>query len=168
MVDDTIKKDQVDNQNVQDIDLGFVEKRRFRINGDYNRMLELNVSDLYITKRLKESYPKLQNLLEEAKTKISQIPDDEDDMKMLGALADSLEEIDLKMREIIDYIFDTNASEICAPSGTMCDPVNGGYRFEWIIGKLATLYSTGLDDEFNKLKNRVENKTKKYTKKSKK
>lgn len=179
MIDDTIKKAQeMENQipetsakmesEVTDIDLGFVEKKRFRICGDYNRMLELNVSDLNIANRLNTGYPKLKTLLSDAREKISSIPDDLDDEKMLGELADKLTEIDKEMRDIIDYIFDTNASEVCAPSGNMYDPVNGQFRFERIIEKLSTLYTNGLDEEFKKLKNRVEGKTSKYTKKGKK
>lgn len=179
MIDDTIKKAQeMENQipetsakmesEVIDIDLGFVEKKRFRICGDYNRMLELNVSDLNIASRLKTGYPKLKALLSEAKEKIDSIPDDLDNEEMLGELADKLTEIDKEMRGIIDYIFDTNASEVCAPSGNMYDPVNGQFRFERIIEKLSALYTNGLDEEFRKIKNRVEGKTSKYTRKGKK
>lgn len=177
MIDDTIKNDTEVKQTVAtpitepavtDIDLGFVEKKKFRIAGDYNRMLELNVSDLNIASRLKTGYPKLKELLVEAQEKITSIPDSEDSVETLGKLADALTEIDKEMRDIIDFIFDTNASEVCAPSGNMYDPVGGQYRFERIIDKLSTLYTTGLDDEFKQIKNRVENKTSKYTKKSKK
>ena len=182
MIDDTIKKDTnliedeetkqepvtekapADNA-VVDVNLGFVEKRKFRINGDYNRMLELNVSDLNIASRLSKGYPKLKTLLAEAQDKVTSIPDDEDSEKELANLADALTDIDNKMRAIIDEIFDTNASEICAPSGNMFDPVGGQYRFERIIDTLSHLYTTGLDDEFQKIKNRVEKKTSKYTKK---
>ena len=155
---------------VTDIDLGYVEKKRFRICGDFNRMLELNVSDLNITARLKEGYPKLQDLLKEAQEKILSIPDTDDGMVDLGALADALADIDKKMRDVIDYIFDTNASAVCVPSGNMYDPVQGQFRFERIIEKLSALYSTGLDAEFKALKARmdkIEKKTNKYTKKSK-
>lgn len=176
MIDDTIKKDTkvneaVNEPEVTDIDLGFVEKRKFRIAGDFNRMLELNVSDLNITKRLSVGYPKLKTLLTEAQEKVNSIPDDtdsDDAIELLGKLGDALAEIDGKMRETIDYIFDTNASEVCAPSGNMYDPVEGSFRFERIIDKLTALYTNGLNAEFNKMKDRVENKTGKYTKKSKK
>lgn len=180
MIDDTIKKVQDETEqtipetvakpepDVVDVDLGFVEKKRFRICGDYNRMLELNVSDLNIAARLKEGYPKLRALLKEAQEKVTSIPDTDDELEDLGKLADTLTEIDKKMREIIDYIFDTNASEICAPSGNMYDPVNGQFRFERIIDKLSALYTNGLDEEFTKLKNRVEPKVNKYTKKRRK
>ena len=154
--------------DVVDIDLGFVEKRKFRIGGDFNRMIAINVSDLNIVSRLKVGYPKLQELLKEAQDKVASIPDTDDEMEDLGKLADTLTEIDQKMRDIIDYIFDTPASKACAPSGNMYDPVGGEFRFEKIIDKLAKLYTVGLDEEFNKLKNRVEKKTTKYTKKGSK
>ena len=146
MVDDTIKKNQ--DQDVVDVDLGFVEKRKFRICGDYNRILELNVSDLNIAQRLREGYPKLKDLLKKAQDKITSIPDTDDIEADLGNIADSLTEIDKEMREIIDYIFDTNASEVCAPSGNMFDPVGGQFRFERIIDKVTTLYTNGLNSEF--------------------
>lgn len=153
---------------VIDVDLGFVEKRRFRICGDYNRMLELNVSDLNIFARLKNGYPQLKELMDEAKEKVTSIPDGGDTDEILGMYADRLTEIDKKMREIVDYIFDSNASAVCAPSGNMFDPVGGQWRFERIIDKLSDLYANGLNDEFQQLKNRVEPKTSKYTKKRRK
>ena len=183
MIDDTIKKVQDKTEQTEqpistapaktepevvDVDLGFVEKRKFRICGDFNRMLELNVSDLNIFARLKKGYPQLKELMDEAQKKIDSIPDDGETTEIIGMYADRLTEIDTKMREIVDYIFDTNASAVCAPSGNMFDPVGGQWRFERIIDKLSTLYANGLNDEFKQLKNRVEPKVSKYTKKSKK
>lgn len=177
MIDDTIKNDVIKNSEkevpaevkepeITDIDLGFVEKKKFRINGDFNRMLELNVSDLNVFSRLKSNYPKLVKLLKDAQEKMTSIPDDlEDNTELLSKIADNLDSIDKQMREIIDQIFDTNASEVCAPSGNMFDPVDGQWRFERIIDKLSTLYANGLNAEFSKLKANVEKKTSKYTKK---
>lgn len=169
MIDDTIKNDaenKTTEPEVVDVDLGFVEKKKFRINGDFNRMLELNVSDLNVFSRLKTDYPKLGKLLKEAQEKIAAIPDDTEDKEgSLGKIADTLDDIDAQMRELIDHIFDTNASEVCAPSGNMFDPVGGQWRFERIIDKLTTLYTNGLHAEFDKVKANVEKKTSKYTKK---
>lgn len=178
MIDDTIKNT-VENEepkaitepivkepSVVDIDLGFVEKKRFRINGDPHRVLDLNVSDLNVFSRLKTGYPKLGELLKEAQAKINSIPEDtEDKGTELNMLADHLTDIDKKMRELIDYIFDANVSAVCAPSGNMFDPVDGQWRFERIIDRITTLYTNGLHSEFNKVKANVEKKTSKYTKK---
>lgn len=178
MIDDTIKKDTEVKEpvisepkaepEVTDIDLGFVEKKKFRIAGDFNRMLELNVSDLNITARLKTDYPKLKALMAEAQERVNSISEDEDSEELIAELADNLTAIDNKMRDLIDHIFDTNASEVCAPSGNMFDPVGGQYRFERILDKLTTLYTNGLNAEFNQIKNRVESKTSKYIRKTKK
>lgn len=186
MIDDILKKDEeqkmeeptveekkapITDDEITDVDLGFVEKRKFRIAGDYNRILEINVSDLNIASRLKVGYPKLQTLYKEAQDKMSEVvkaTEDDDGIESIGKLADVLEDIDKKMRDTIDYIFDTNASEVCAPSGNMYDPVGGELRFDRIIDTLVKLYTTGLDSEFTKLKNNIEKKASKYTKKSKK
>ena len=171
MIDDSIKtteEPQAIAPEITKVDLGFVEKRKFSISGDFNRILELNVSDLNIAARLKVGYPQLKELLNESQKTITSIKEDEDDFVTLGRYADVLTEIDKKMRGIIDYIFDTNASEVCAPSGNMYDPVGGQWRFERIIDVLSSLYTNGLDEEFNKLKKRVESKTTKYTKKGSK
>ena len=179
MIDDTIKKDineteenpvktlaEKPKDEIVDVDLGFVEKKRFRINGDYNRMLELNVSDLNIFSRLEKGYEQLKELGKKAQETIADIPD-EGDADNLSKISSALTEIDGEMRKIIDYIFDTNASEVCVPSGNMFDPVGGQFRFERIIDTLTSLYSNGLRSEFTQLKNNVDKKTSKYTKKKK-
>lgn len=170
MIDDTINKNdqQAQEQEITDVSLGFVEKRKFRIEGDNKRILELNVSDLNITSRLKTGYPKLTSLFEEAQEKIESIPEEATGMELIGSLADRLAEIDKEMRDIIDYIFDTNASEVCAPSGNMYDPVGGQLRYMRVLDTLTGLYTTGLHAEFDKLKNRVEKRASKYSNKKKK
>ena len=152
--------------DIIDVDLGFVEKKKFRINGDYNRMLELNVSDMNIYSRFTQAYPKLQSLAEDARAKVKDIDLEADDS--LNKIADFLESIDAQMREQIDYIFDTNASEICAPSGNMFDPVDGSFRYERIIETLSKLYTSGFEDEISKFKTKSTKHTSKYTKKSRK
>ena len=154
---------------ITDIDLGFVERKRFRINGDYNRMLELNVSDMNIFSRFSEAYPKLQDLVKQAQEKINSVKFDSDsDLDNIGKFGDVLTEIDAEMRKLMDYIFDSNVSEVCAPSGNMFDPVDGQIRFERIIDVISTFYSNGLTDELAQLKKKSAKHTAKYTKKSNK
>lgn len=148
---------------ITDVDLGFVDRRKFRFNGDFNRILELNVSDMNIYSRYTQAYPKLQKFAKEASERVQKIDVDADDA--MQEIAKFLTDIDTQMREQIDYIFDTNASEICAPEGNMFDPVNGSYRFEHIIDTLAKLYTTGFESEIAKFKNKTSKHTSKYTKK---
>ena len=176
MIDDTKKRAKTEaivesapikDQEIQDIDLGFVEKKKFRIGGDYNRMLELNVSDMNIYVRYKEVIPKLRSFAEEASKKITELPDlekEENTYEEISTVADFLEDIDTKMRSLMDYLFDSNVSEVCAPSGNMFDPVDGQFRFERIIEKLSQLYTTGFEDEIKKFKTKASKYTKKYHK----
>ena len=175
MIDDTKKRARTQaviesapvENDIQDIDLGFVEKKRFRIAGDFNRMLEINVNDMNIIVRYKEVIPKLKAFAEEATKKIEGINISENeeenfDFKEMGKFADFLKDIDKQMRSLIDYLFDTNASEVCAPSGNMFDPVDGEFRYEKIIGTIAKLYKTGFDEEIKKFEKKTSKHTSKY------
>ena len=72
--------------------------------------------------------------------------------------------IDMEMRQLVDEIFDSNVSEVCAPSGSMFDPFNGTFRYEHIIDVLSKLYKNNLNSEFKKMSARIRKKTSKYTK----
>lgn len=155
----------VNNQNnVIDIDLSVTRKQRFRINEDDSRILELNISDMNIVVRLRDSYPKLNDLAVEVGT-LYEDDDNEDDISEIVKFGNQLESIDNKMRELVDYIFDSNVSEICAPDGSMYDVFNGQFRFEIIIEKLIGLYEENIGAEYKKLSIRIQKHTDKYVKK---
>lgn len=150
-----VKEPVVNEADIVDVDLSEIRKKRFRINGDNNKILELNVSDLNIVSRIQEAYPKLDaiqaKVLKYAENKSD---DPEKDAKML-------KEFDDDMRELIDYIFNANVSEVCADDGSMYDPMGGMFRYEYIMDKITALYETNLNNEFKRMKARVN----KYAKK---
>lgn len=168
----TFENSNIDN-NIIDIDLGQTSKKRFRINGDDSRILELNTSDIGILSRLNAIYPKLVDLSREAVEKLpDSVSSDEDsedseaiELENIKIASEVLHEIDTKMRSYVDELFDSNVSEVCVPEGTMYDPFCGKYRFEHIIETLAALYETNLTNEFKKMRTNVEKHTSKYTKK---
>lgn len=160
-------EDNVRDEDIIDIDLSPIRKKRFRINGDRDKILELNISDMNIIPRLEESYPKLSKLVEEASDKIlaqTENSDDEDAEVELAPIADTLREIDTEMRKWVDYIFDAEVSKVCAENGSMYDPFNGRFRFEHIIDAISALYENNLKTEFDKVSNRVKKHTSKYHK----
>ena len=154
-----------DNTEVFDgeIDLSVTRKKRFRVNGDSNTVLELNTSDMSIVNRLENLYPKLQKLSQDASIKQLDAKE-EDDEKALTKISQALTKIDVSMRQILDEIFDSNVSEVCAPSGSMFDPFNGQFRFEHIIDKLTKLYENNLNSEYKKMSEKMKSRTSKYTK----
>lgn len=157
------------NNEVVDINLSGIESKRFRINGDDNKILVLNTADLNILSRLKEAYPKLESLTNEAVKKLpDSLPDfDETENALenpaINSLISVLDEIDKNMREQIDYIFNSNVSEICAPDGSMYDPINGKFRYEHIIDTLSGLYTEDISKGMKKISTRVKKHTDKYT-----
>lgn len=149
------KADKKKADDIQDIDLSITEKKKFRINGDNSKILRLNTSDLNIGRRLEEGYNKLNDLMEEIAKNLNKDGDYENIM-------DTVDKLDSEMRVQIDYIFDSNVSEICASEGSMWDPIEGSFRYEHIINVLVDLYENNLNKEFAAMKARVSKHTAKY------
>lgn len=146
-----------------EIDLSAIRKKRFRIDGDNNRYLELNTSDFGIINRLNDLYPRLERLAQDASVKQLD-KQDTDDEQAIQKISKALTKIDMEMRNVLDEIFDSNVSEMCAPSGTMFDPFNGEFRFEHIIDVISKLYTNNLNTEFKKMSAKMKKHTAKYTK----
>lgn len=151
------------NDNVIDISLSVTRKKRFRIDGDDSRIIELNTSDINVVGRLNEAYKKLIDMANNASTILDDI--DTDSQDGIDKMVSTLRDIDVDMRKLIDYIFDSKISDICAPDGSMYDPFNGQFRFEHIIETLSGLYENNFDTEFKKMSTNVRKHTDKYVNK---
>lgn len=142
--------------NIVDIDLSVTNKKQFRIDGDDERILELNTSDVSILSRLQDSYPKLDALGMKAISISSEETNKEETVQIL-------KEVDEQMRAFLDFIFDSDVSEKCAPNGTMFDMFNGEFRFEHIVNTLIALYGNNLDKETKLMMKKIKKHTDKYT-----
>ncbi len=154
----------LENNNVIDIDLSALRKKRIRIDGDDNKIIEINVSDMGVINRLQEAYDRLISLantynLQEEESKAEADDDDFD----VGKTVETLRILDKEMRELVDFVFQANVSEVCASDGTMADPVNGQFRFEYIIEKFLAVYDKNFTEEFKKMSKNVKKHTNKYT-----
>jgi len=150
------------NQNtndVIDISLDSSKRKRFRIDKDDNRIIELDTTDLNIVDRFQKKYNELVTLIEESFRDLSKSEDPD-----FGNVGESIANVDAKMRQIMDEIFNSNISEICAPYGSMLDPINGKFRFEYIFETLIPLYENDINSELRKLNTRVQKHTSKYIK----
>lgn len=149
--------------NIVDINLSATRRKRIRIDGDDNRIVELNTSDMSIISRLSSGYPRLEKLSANF-DKVIEI-NDEDGVEGLTDLGNVIADVDSEMRQIIDFIFDSNVSEVCAPHGSMYDIIDGKYRFEYILEALLGLYEENINLEYEKMANRINKHTDKYVKK---
>ena len=143
-----------------DINLSVTEKKQFRIDGDDNRIIELNTSDLSILSRIQNCYPRLDALSMKATDLSSDSEENEENAERIVTV---LSEIDAEMREILDFVFDSKIADICAPSGTMFDMFNGEFRFEHIMNTLIPLYENNIDAEYKLMAKRIKKRTSKYT-----
>lgn len=153
-----------DSSGIVDIAIPQIEKTRFRINGDNDKVIWLNTNDTNILKRLDTGYQDLFNLSKDVSELDGVDTDNEEYMKHLTS---ELDKLDKAMKDKLDYIFDEKISEIILGTNSAYDVKDGKFMFEHIIETLGDLYATSFADEFAKLKKRVnENKhTTKYTKK---
>ena len=148
--------------DIVDVELTAIKKQRFRFNGDNSKILELNTRDLGISNRLGIAYNNLNTLMEEVAQTLSGVPgideDNDDDIELTDELNDTvvsaLKRLDASMRKEIDFLFDAPVSEILGDGGSMYDPFEGKYRYEYIIDKLMPLYSDTWEKEIKKSKER--------------
>lgn len=163
------------------INLNITTRQRFTIDNDKSRVIELDTHDLALVNRLSESVKRINALKEdwEKLEKMANIPDDveisEDDvddalLKEVADFSDQFAVIEAKMRDIVDYIFDCpGLCQTVVGNASIFSPVNGAYKFEQIIDVLTGLYEDSIEKEAKKInKQKVEAKTSKYIRNSKK
>lgn len=150
-------------KTLNNIDLSTTQRKEFTINGDPTKILRLNTSDLSMVTRLKNLYPKLKTLAEDALHEFDNVDESDDVESFITKTSESLTKIDAEMRKLVDALFDANVSELCAPEGTMYDPINGKLRFEYIIETLSSLYERDLKAEVDKATAHISKHTSKYT-----
>ena len=131
-----------------DLDFSAIQKKKFRINGDDSKILELNTSDTSILTRLPEAMPKLEQkqaeIQEDMPESISR-----DSMEYTLEMSKKFNKVDIEMKELVDYIFDAPVSSVLANDGSMFDIFNGVTRFEYIINILLAQYEDNLSKEFD-------------------
>ena len=154
MLEEKNTKPTEQEDNTIDVSMPAVEKKRIRFDGDNNRVVYLNTSDLTIIPRLEEVMPRLKKLAVDA------IDESEKGINE----SEILTKIDSQMRDLIDYVFDEGASFAAAPKGSMFDLFNGEFRFEHVIDVLTKLYENNMNEEYKRLKLRIDKFTNKYTK----
>ena len=152
-------------------------RKKFLINGDPEKVLELNTTDLGILERVELYLPKLQEIESEvskiktiANTLVTKNKDTEEpelNFESVTEFNQKLNDCDKQMRKYINLIFDAKVSEVCDCGGTMYDPVDGQMRYASIISDLSAAYDNDLTAEIKKMNNRRNARTAKYTKKKK-
>lgn len=154
--------------DIIDLDLSVTAKKAIRFDKDDNRIVYINTSDMGIIKRFEDAIEKLNTLQKESLSVLSNEIESATEEESAHLIAETLEDIDAKMRTLIDEIFDAPVSAVAAPSGTMYDPFNGTWRYEYIIECIILHCTENLVEEFKKMDQKLKKHTQKYTKGKKK
>jgi len=146
--------------DIKSLKFGAPKRKRFSVDGDESRVIEIDTGDTGIVTRWAEIEPwfkELQNRLE-----IFTAEAVESDSAVLGEMAT----LDKDLREKLNILFD---SDVCTPivgeKGSLIRSVDGVPIFYTIIETLIPLYEQDIKVEAAKAQKRVEKHTAKYTRK---
>lgn len=144
-------------------------KKRFTIDGDPNKIIELNTSDLDILGRLQDGLAKLQaNMDKVMQLRTDKLDSKDVDDEYVKNFTEGLRACDKEMREIVDTIFNSKVADVCDGGGTMYDPIkeaDSDPRYKVIIDDLIPLYNDDIAEQAKTMSARQAAYTKKYTKK---
>ena len=159
----------MEQQKVINLDLSSTKGTVIQVNDNPDAKFTLNLSDFGIYDRLTSGLSQLYDLFVDLKNKMGEVAETEDDTdENASKFIDTMKDMDARMRNIVDYIFSAPVSDVCAPDGYMFDLFEGQLRFEYIINAITKLYENNINEEFYKVKSRINDKLPDYVKKAKK
>ena len=150
----------MDNINItNNINLG-IRTKTFTIDGDPNRVIELDPSDMGVIGRLDEAIPQIDEVMKEFVEKGKAMAED-------GGIGFgiALKDLDGRMRTIVNTVFDFDVCSVCVPKGTMFDVVvdSDKFKFEVLIEGLSKVYEDTIMGDLKRVQARMTEHTKKYT-----
>ena len=149
----------MDNINTtNNISLG-IRTKTFTIDGDPDRVIELDPSDIGVVGRLDEAIPKMEAILNEfveAGKKMSEGG---------TGFGETLKELDGRMRDVLNTVFDYDVCSVCIPKGTLFDVVRDTdrFKFEVVIEGLSKVYEDTITGDLTRVQERMNKHTRKYT-----
>lgn len=142
------------------------QKQTIQLNGNPEKVIELDLGDSNIITRLSEGADKIENLVKERQNLHELLANgndsDESNISYYKNLASKFKELENSMRGIINEIFDF---DVCTPflgTSSVFSIKNGEFAYERIINSLMGLYEDSIQKENNKLKERLSKHTDKY------
>ena len=150
---------------MNNLKFGLPKKKRFSVDGDPERVIEIDTGDTGILSRWKG----LAKWFEEMDAKISRFGEDmnpdEITPEQMENISGEFAGIDEEMRSKLNYLF---AADVCTPivgeHGSLIRMVDGEPLFMVIIETLVPLYEKDIRVESEKSRKRIEKHTGKYAK----
>lgn len=151
-----------------DLNISFdkLRKKRISIDGDINRVIELDLADMHTLTRWAEKEKALENLAKRAQEFLSaQSTAKEEGKDALPKWARKLRSLDNEMRKILNEVFDCpNFSDMVCPSGCMYDIFNGVPRYSILVSDILELYVKNIQEQIKDTDEEISEVTSEYIK----
>ena len=145
-------------EKIKNLSFGLPKRKKFSIDGDESRVVELDTGDTGIVGRWNSVQEWLMNAASELEALSEANPEGEEAMNGSRRFA----EIDAGAREKLNYLFDSDVCTPIAGNGALIRLVNGEPLFVLIMDTLLPLYEADIKVEYDKSKKRIEKHTAKY------
>lgn len=144
--------------DIKNLSFGLPKRKKFTIDGDENRVVELDTSDTGIMARWNVVQEYFTSAAQELGALSGQDPTEEQALMASKRFA----EIDAGAREKLNFLFDSDVCTPIAGNGALIRLVNGEPLFMLILDILTPLYEADIKDEYEKSRRRIEKHTAKY------
>ena len=161
-------------ETIQNINLNLSTKKKFTLDGDPNRVIELDISDINIIDRATTAFRNIEKLQADWESlPIPKNPNNEDDGETLNDTVSTIEdfntqfaEIENKLKQELNYMFDSDIAGTIFEANSPFSMVNGKFKFQQVVDVLMSLYENQIQSDVKKLnRQKVVNKTQRYIKK---
>nr|DAE06056.1 MAG TPA: tail assembly chaperone [Siphoviridae sp. ctsxw88] len=159
-------------EQLQNINLNLNTRKKFMIDNNPNKIIELDVTDLGIAKRYADSINKMQELNETYKSIQATVDsmneeNKEETVTKINEFSEQMGKLERQMRDIIDFVFDSPISDIILENTSAFSPVQGKFiKYEQIFEVLSGLYTKHIKSDIDKISKRnVSKHTAKYVRK---
>ncbi len=144
--------------DIKNLNFGLPKRKRFTIDGDENRIVELDTGDTGILAR----WNGVQEWLEKAAQELEELSAGAQDEEQAMYTSRRFAEINNGARERLNHLFDADVCTPIAGNGALIRLVNGEPLFMMIVDTLLPLYEADIKAEYEKSKRRIAKHTAKY------
>ena len=162
-------------EQIQNINLNINTRKKFSIDGNPNKIIELDINDINIAKRYADSIERMKSLskiYDEMKATMNDlnaetVANEDTALTAINKFSEQMGALETEMRDIIDFIFDSPISDIILENTSAFSPVQGKYvKYEQILEVLSNLYTKSIKADMDKINKRnISKYTTRYVKK---
>lgn len=143
---------------MNNLNFGLPKRKKFSIDGDESRVIELDTGDTGIMAR----WGAVQEWIGNAAAELDALSDVEHNEEQALLASKRFAEIDAGAREKLNFLFDTDVCTPIAGNGALIRLVNGDPLFVLIVDTLLPLYEADIKIEYEKSRKRIAKHTAKY------